>query len=69
VDTAIEKTLEDLAQPLASFPLRPDAWEGPTWAPITSNPAVAARLSELRQEKQQIREQIVAMLQGPEWTK
>jgi TolB-like protein/thioredoxin-like negative regulator of GroEL len=69
VDTAIEKTLEDLAKPLASFPLRPDAWEGPTWAPITSNPVVAARLSGLRQEKQQTREQIVAMLQGPEWTK
>jgi TolB-like protein/cytochrome c-type biogenesis protein CcmH/NrfG len=69
LETAIEKALEDLAQPLASFPLRPDAWKNPTWAPITADPRVVARLSELEQEKQEIRSQIIEMLQGPEWTK
>jgi hypothetical protein len=68
LDSAIEKALEDLAQPLATWPLLVDEWEDPIWAPITSDPAIAARLSELKREKQQTREQINEMLQGPEWT-
>ena len=45
-----------------------ETWASPTWAPITSNPAVAARLNELKKEKQEIRKQIIEMLQGPEWS-
>jgi len=67
--SAIVKAQEDLAQPLASWPIRGEVWDDPTWAPITSNPEVAARLAEMKQEKQQAREQINEMLQGPEWNK
>ena len=68
LDSAIKKTQEDLAQPLSTWPTRGEEWAGPTWAPITSNPEIAARLSEMKQEKQQAREQINEMLQGPEWS-
>ena len=68
LDAAIKKTQEDLAQPLMTWPVRGEEWEDPMWAPITSNPEIAARLSEMRQEKQQLRKQINEMLQGPEWT-
>ena len=67
LDSAIERAREDLAQPLASWPVRGDAWNSPTWDPITSNPEIAVRLSEMEREKQQAREQISEMLQGPEW--
>ena len=67
LDSAIEKAREDLVQPLAAWPIRGDAWDNPTWDPITSNPEIAARLSEMEREKQQAREQINEMLQGPEW--
>ena len=68
LDAAIKKTQEDLAQPLMTWTVRGEEWEDPMWGPITSNPEIAARLSEMRQEKQQIRKQINEMLQGPEWT-
>jgi tetratricopeptide (TPR) repeat protein len=67
LDSAIAKAMEDLAQPLASWPIRGEVWEDPIWEPITSNPEIAARLAELKQEKQRAREQIREMLQGPEW--
>lgn len=67
LDSAIENVREDLAQPLASWPVRGDTWDAPTWNPITSNPEIAARLAEMKQEKQQAREQITEMLQKPEW--
>jgi TolB-like protein len=67
LDSAIEKSLEDLAKPVSSEPTRGDFYENPTWAAITSDPRVAARLSEMKQEKQLAREQIKDMLQGPEW--
>ena len=67
LDAAIEKAAEDLAQPLASWPIRGETWDEPVWAPITSDPQIAARLSEMKREKQQAREQINEMLQGPEW--
>ena len=67
LDSAIEKAREDLAQPLATWPIRGDAWNSPTWDPITSNPEITARLSEMEREKQQARKQISEMLQGPEW--
>jgi len=67
LDSAIEKAKEDLAKPLASWPIRGEAWDNPIWLPITSNPEIAARLSELKREKQLAREQITEMLQGPEW--
>jgi TolB-like protein/Tfp pilus assembly protein PilF len=67
LDSAIEKAREDLAQPLASWPIRGDSWDSPMWDPITSNPEVATRLSEMEREKQQARNQINEMLQGPEW--
>ncbi len=67
LDSAIEKAKEDLAKPLASWPIRGEAWDNPIWVPITSNPEIAARLSEMKREKQQAREQITEMLQGPEW--
>ena len=67
VDAAIQKALEDLSQPLASWPIRGEVWDDPVWAPITSNAEVAARLAELKREKQQVGEQIKDMLQGPEW--
>ena len=65
--SAIDKVQEDLAQPLATWPIRGESWGDPIWAPITSDPAIAARLSEMKREKQQAREQIHEMLQGPEW--
>jgi tetratricopeptide (TPR) repeat protein len=68
LDLAIEKAREDLAQPLATWPNRADSWDSPTWDPITSNPEIAARLSEMEREKQQARELINEMLQGPEWS-
>jgi TolB-like protein/cytochrome c-type biogenesis protein CcmH/NrfG len=67
LDSAIEKAQEDLAQPLSSWPTRAKAWDDPMFAPITANPQIAARLSEMKREKQQAREQIREMLQGPEW--
>jgi len=67
LDSAIEKTREDLAKPLASWPVRGEFWDSPTWDPITSNPGIAARLAEMEREKLQAREQISEMLQGPEW--
>jgi tetratricopeptide (TPR) repeat protein len=67
LDSAIEKAQEDLAQPLSSWPTRAEAWDGPMFAPITANPQIAARLSEMKREKQQARAQIREMLQGPEW--
>jgi len=67
LDSAIEKAREYLAQPLASWPTRAEAWDSPTWEPITSNPEIAALLSDLKREKQQGREQISEMLQAPEW--
>ena len=67
LNSAIEKAQEDLAQPLSTWPVRGDEWHDPIWAPITSAPAIAARLSEMKQEKQQAREQINEMLQGPDW--
>lgn len=67
LDSATEKALEDLAQPLSSWPIRGDDYESLIWAPVTSNPEIAARLSEMKREKQQVREQINEMLQGPEW--
>lgn len=67
LDSAIEKAQEDLAQPLASFPIRGDVWDDPMWEPILSNPEIAARLSEMKREKQQAQQQINEMLQGPEW--
>jgi tetratricopeptide (TPR) repeat protein len=68
LDAAIKKTQEDLAQPLSTWPIRGEEWADPIWTPITSNPEIAARLFEMKQEKQQAREQINEMLQGPEWT-
>ena len=68
LDLAIEKAREDLTQPLATWPNRADSWDSPTWDPITSNPEIAARLSEMEREKQQARELINEMLQGPEWS-
>jgi TolB-like protein len=68
LDSAIKKAQEDLAQPLSTWPTRGEEWADPTWAPITSNPEIAARLSEMKQEKQQTRKQISEMLKGPEWT-
>jgi len=67
LDSAIKKALEELAQPLSSWPIRGDDWQDPIWAPITSDPEVVARLSEMKREKQQAREQIHEMLQEPEW--
>ncbi|MDX2427773.1 MAG: tetratricopeptide repeat protein [Xanthomonadales bacterium] len=67
LESAIEKAREDLAQPLATWPIRDDSWDSPTWHPITSDPGIAARLSEIKREKQQARIQINEMLQGPEW--
>lgn len=68
IEAAIEKVREDLAQPLASWPTRSKQWEEDSiFAPITANPEVAARLSELKREKQEVREQIKEMLQSPEW--
>jgi TolB-like protein len=67
LDSAIEKAREDLAQPLASWPIRGDTWEDPIWAPITSDPQIATRMAEMKREKEQAREQINEMLQGPEW--
>jgi len=67
LDSAIKKALEDLAQPLSSWPTRGDDWQDPIWAPISSDPAIVARLSEMKREKQQAREQIHEMLQEPEW--
>jgi len=67
LESAIEKAREDLAQPLATWPIRDDSWDSPTWHPITSDPEIAARLSEIKREKQQARIQINEMLQGPEW--
>jgi len=69
LDAAIEKARADLAQPLSSWPITIDEWEDPIWAPITANPDITARLSELKREKQQGREQIAAMLEGQQWTK
>ena len=68
LDSAIKKTQDDLAQPLSTWPTRGEEWEDPIWDPITSDPQIAARLSEMKQEKQQVRKQINEMLQGPEWT-
>jgi len=67
LDSAIAKAREDLAQPLASWPIRGDKWDNPIWDPVTSDPEIAARLSEMKREKQQARKQINEMLQGPEW--
>jgi tetratricopeptide (TPR) repeat protein len=67
LDSAIAKALEALAQPLSSWPIRGEEWEDPIWAPLTSDPEIAARLSQMKREKQQGREQIAAMLEGPEW--
>ena len=67
VDSAIEKAKEDLALPLATWPTRGDSWEDPIFAQVTSDPEVAARLSELKREKLVAREQIEEMLQEPEW--
>ena len=67
LDSAIDKAREDLAQPLAVWPIRGETWDSPTWDPITSNPEIATRLSEIKREKQLAREQINEMLQGPEW--
>jgi len=69
LDAAIEKAREDLAQPLSAWPITVDEWEDPIWAPITADPEIAARLSELKREKQQGREQIAAMLEEPEWNR
>jgi hypothetical protein len=67
LDSAIKKVREDLAQPLSNWPIRGDVWDDPVWAPITSDPEIAARLSEMKRQKQQVREQINEMLQEPEW--
>ena len=67
IDSAVEKALEDLAQPLSSWPTRGDDYESPFWEPVSSNPKVAARLSEMKREKQQVHKQLIEMLQGPEW--
>ena len=64
---AIEKARADLAQPLSSWPIIVDEWEDPIWAPITADPEIAARLSQMKREKQRGREQIAAMLEEPEW--
>jgi len=69
LDAAIEEAREDLAQPLATWPIRGEVWSDPIWAPITSDPEIAARLSEMKREKQQGREQIMAMLEQPEWNR
>jgi len=67
LDAAIEKAKEDLAQPLANWPIRGELWKDPIWLQITSDPDFAARLSEMKREKQAARELISEMLQGPEW--
>ena len=69
LDAAIEKAREDLAKPLSSWPIRGETYTDPIWAPVTSDPQIAARLSELEREKQQARERIMAMLQKPEWSR
>jgi TolB-like protein/Tfp pilus assembly protein PilF len=69
LDAAIEKLREDIAQPLATWPVRAQEWSDPIWSPITSDPEVTARLSEMNREKQQAREQIMAMLEEPEWNR
>jgi hypothetical protein len=69
LDSAVEKLREDIAQPLATWPIRGQEWSDPIWAPITSGPEIAARLSEMEREKQQAREKILAMLDKPEWNR
>jgi len=69
LDAAIEKAREDLAQPLSAWPTIVDEWADPIWAPIASSPEVAARLTEMKREKQQGREQVMAMLEAPEWNR
>jgi len=67
LESAVENLQEDVAQPLTEWPIRGQEWSDPIWAPLTSDPQIAARLSEMDREKQQAREQIMAMLQQPEW--
>jgi TolB-like protein len=69
LDSAIKSARKELAKPLSSWPIRGEEWEIPIWAPITSDPEIAARLSEMKREKQQGREQIAAMLEQPEWNR
>jgi len=69
LDSAIENAREDLAQPLTNWPIRGEEYSDPIWAPVTSDPEIAARLSEMAREKQQAREQILAMLEEPEWNR
>jgi len=69
LDSAVEKLREDIAQPITTWPIRGQEWSDPIWAPITSDPEIAARLSEMEREKQQAREKILAMLEAPEWNR
>ncbi len=70
LDSAIEKaTSKTWPNRFHRGRSRGDEWEDPIWAPITSDPEIAARLSEMKREKQQGREQIAAMLEEPEWNR
>lgn len=67
LELAIANALKGLADPLATWAARGDDFDDPIWAPIASDPGIAARLSELKREKSVGREQINEMLQGAEW--
>jgi hypothetical protein len=68
LEAAVESALEDLAQPLAAWPLRPKTYHDALIKPIADDPRVAARLAELKREWAQQREQVLALLQEPEWS-
>jgi hypothetical protein len=66
-EAAVPDALETLSQPLAQNPRPNDEFELEAMKPLAELPEVATRLSERKRERQAVREDVIAMLEGPEW--
>ena len=68
MDEAVKIALEDsLSAPVAQWVVLNDVYRTPVFEPVSTDPRVAARLAERQREFEQIRREVIAMLQGPEW--
>ena len=68
LEAAIEHFLKDrLSKPLALNPLRHERRFEPVFGQVYSDPRVAARLTELDQEYQQMRKDVSELMLEPEW--
>ena len=66
-EAAVPDALEGLSRPLAYDFTPDDEFELDSMKPLAELPEVAARLSERKRERQAMREEVIAMLEGPEW--